>query len=221
MRALSVILLLSLGARTASADSLLEKMRAFSAEGPAYAYDMNYDDGSIAAAGRVDPTKPVGQRIVVTSPPEAAWSDDFRNGLAEMDAETKGDIWCSDFAANIPGDAKRLAETPEHVSYVFTPEPDADADKNEKKVFKRLKATALIDATDGAVLSYRMSLPKPFKPMMVAKIDTFDMNVACARAPDGRTYVRRFELDIAGSAMMQAFDERIVREITALHPLTD
>ena len=202
----------------ATADPVLEMMRAASAEGPIYAYDMTFDDGDLVAAGRVDPTQPEGSRIQVTSPPEAEWDDDFRKGLAAIEKETKGDIWCSEFAQNIPADAKLLAQTPDLASYTFTPNPDVDADKTEKKIFKKLNATATLDKMDGAILSFKMSLPKPFKPMMVAKINTFEMDVQCKRAPDGRTYIEDFSLALEGSAMMQAFDQKMRRQITALYP---
>lgn len=202
----------------ATADPVLEMMRAASAEGPVYAYDMTFDDGELQAAGRVDPTQPEGARIQVTSPPEAEWDDDFREGLAAIEKETKGDIWCSEFAQNIPADAKLLAQTPDLASYVFTPNPDVDADKTEKKVFKKLKGTVTLDKMDGAILSFKMSLPKPFKPMMVAKINTFEMDVQCTRAPDGRTYIEDFSMALEGSAMMQAFDQKMVHQITALYP---
>lgn len=107
---------------TASADPVLEMMRGNSVEGPVYAYDMSFDDGELKAAGRVDPSQPEGSRITVTSPPEADWDDDFREGLAAIEKETKGDIWCAEFAQNIPDSAEKVAETPENASYTFTPE---------------------------------------------------------------------------------------------------
>lgn len=86
-------------------------------------------------------------------------------------------------------------------------------------MFKKLNATAVLDKTDGEILSFTMSLPKPFKPMMVAKINMFEMDVQCTRAPDGRTYVKDFSMALEGSAMMQAFDQKIKRQITALYPI--
>jgi hypothetical protein len=204
---------------TATADPILEMMRAASVEGPIYAYDMSFDNGEIIAAGRVDPTQPEGSRITVTTPAEADWDDDFREGLAAIEKETKGDIWCSEFAQNIPNEAVILAQTPDFASYTFTPSPDADADKTEKKVFKKLLGTATLDKTDGAILSFKMSLPEPFKPMIVAKINTFEMDVQCTRAPDGRTYIEDFNMALEGSAMMQAFDQKMTRKITALYPI--
>jgi len=45
------------------------------------------------------------------------------------------------------------------------------------------------------------------------------MDVQCTRAPDGRTYIEDFNMALEGSAMMQAFDQKMTRKITALYPI--
>ena len=69
---------------------------------------------------------------------------------------------------------------------------------------------------DGQVLSMQMSLPKPYKPSIAAKIETFMLDASCARTPDGRTYLQDMQLQVSGSAMMQSFDQTISRRITKL-----
>lgn len=200
----------------ASADPVLEMMRSLSKEGPVYAYEMTYSDAEVTANGRIDPSKPEGERIEIFSPDKSEWSDDFREGVAEMEAETDGDIWCADFAEMVPVDAKIASEDADTVTYAFTPSPEADADKTEQKMMKKLNGRVTLAKADGAVLAFNMVLPKPYKPAMVAKINRFEMAATCDRAPDGRTYVERFDFDIAGSAMMQSFEERVSRSITKL-----
>ncbi len=200
----------------ASADPLLEMMRGFDADGPLYSYEMEVDQGGVVAIGKIDPSQPEGSRITVYSPVEEDWPDGFADGLKEMEAETDGDIWCADFADLVPENAVLQSQTEEQATYAFTPQPDADADSNERKMMKKLKGQITLDKSDGAVLAYSMSAPKPFKPAMVAKINQFAMDVACTRAPDGRTYVQDFSLNIKGSAMMQSFEESVRRKITAL-----
>ena len=205
---------------SSSADPVLEKMRGQSSEGPIYAYEMEYADTDVKAIGRVDPSQPEGSRIQVISPVEADWSDDFREGLEEMDSETDGDIWCADFAESVPDNAKLVSDTATTATYAFTPEPEEDADGMEKKLMKKIKGSITLDKDDGSILAFNMNLPKPYKPAMVAKINTFNMDATCDRAPDGRTYVSNFSMAIAGSAMMQQFEENVSRRITKLlHPV--
>ncbi|MBO6687835.1 MAG: hypothetical protein JJ931_07765 [Henriciella sp.] len=200
----------------ASADPVIEMMRSLSKDGPIYAYEMIYSDAEVSAVGKIDPSQPEGQRILVTSPAESEWSDDFREGLEEMESETDGDIWCTDFAEMVPSEISALEENDTTITYAFTPQPESDADGMEKKMMKKLKAMVTLDKTDGSVLAFNMKLPKPYKPAMVAKINMFEMDATCARAPDGRTFVETFDFKIAGSAMMQSFDETVSRKITRL-----
>lgn len=217
---MSRILILSLACAAmgapASADSVIDMMRNLSKDGPVYAYEMIYSDAGVSAVGKIDPSKPEGQRTVVTSPDESEWSDAFREGLEEMESETDGDIWCADFANLVPEKVATFEQDDTTITYAFTPQPEADADGMEKKMMKKLKALITLDKNDGSVLAFQMNLPKPYKPAIVAKVNSFEMDASCARAPDGRTFVESFDFSIAGSAMMQSFDETVSRRITKL-----
>ncbi|MEM5516013.1 hypothetical protein WNY37_03560 [Henriciella sp. AS95] len=206
----------------ASADPLLQKARASTdADGPLYAYEVDYFDGDVRTVGKIDPGQPEGSRISVYSPDESEWDEDFREMIESMDEGVDGDIFCDDFAAQIPDDAKRSGETEDGVRYAFTPLADADADGMERKVMKRMTASAVLSKEDGQVLSMQMSLPKPYKPSIVAKIETFTLDVSCARTPDGRTYLQDMQMKVSGSAMMQSFDQTVSRRITKLlEPVT-
>ena len=191
-------------------------MKAFSSDGPLYAYEMAYDDTSVTAYGQIDPSRPEGERIRVTSPARENWSKEFEDNIRDMEAETDGDIWCTSFAEMVPETAELVSSDDAAATYTFVPVPEADADGMEKKMMKKITGIVTLDAEDGAVLDFKMRLPKPYKPAMVAKINVFEMNASCARAPDGRTYVEDFSIEIAGSAMMQSCEENVSRKITKL-----
>ena len=201
---------------SASADPLLEMMRSVSKDGPIYAYEMTYSGEGVIATGKIDPSQPEGNRIVLYTPEMSELSEEFKEGVQEMDAESDGDIWGADFAEMVPDNAEATSQDEVSVTYGFTPVAEADADKTEKKMMKKMNGTVTLDKADGAVLAFSMTLPKPYKPAIVAKINRFQMDASCSRAPDGRTYVASFDFDIAGSAMMQEFDETISRQITKL-----
>lgn len=201
---------------SASADPLLEMMRSVSKDGPIYAYEMTYSGEGVIATGKIDPSQPEGQRIDLYTPEVSELSDEFQEGIEEMDAEADGDIWCTDFAEMVPTNAQATTQDDASVTYEFTPVAGADADKTEQKMMKKMNGTVTLDKSDGAVLAFSMSLPKPYKPAIVAKINRFQMDASCSRAPDGRTYIASFDFDIAGSAMMQDFDETVSRQITKL-----
>ncbi|MEO1708281.1 MAG: hypothetical protein AAFR69_11190 [Pseudomonadota bacterium] len=200
----------------ASADPLIEKAASLSTDGTLYAYEMTFKTSDMTTTGKIDPSAPEGKRITVYTPVKEDWPEDFEKGLANMDKNTTGDIWCKEFADLVPLDAKQVAETDESMTFTFNPEPPEDADGMEKKLMKKLEAEITLAKEDGAVLNYSAILPKPYKPAMVAKINTFRMSATCERAPDGRTYMQKFDFEIDGSAMMQDFSETTSRTITKL-----
>ena len=111
---------------------------------------------------------------------------------------------------------RRIEETDDTVQFAFTPVPGEESDDMERKILKKVKASATLSKADGQVLSFSMSLPKPFKPAMIAKINTFQLDATCVRAPDGRTYLEAMQMDVSGSAMMQAFSQTVTQRITKL-----
>ena len=115
-----------------------------------------------------------------------------------------------------PLDDRKLTETDTTAIYAFTPLPDEDADDMQRKVMKKVEAEITLAKEDGAVLAYQASLPKPYKPAMIAKVNTLNIDVACERAPDGRTYIQSFLFELSGSAMMNDFDEKSTRTFTRL-----
>ena len=116
----------------------------------------------------------------------------------------------------VPENAEQIAQTETTATYAFAPKPDTDADNIEKKLMKKVKGEITLAKDDGAVMDFSMVLPKPYKPAIIAKINTFNMNATCARAPDGRTYAKDFLFEIDGSAMMQDFAEKTTYSITKL-----
>ena len=208
---------LLMGALPAAADPLLDMVRTgVDADGPVYAYEMEYFDGEMRATGKIDPSQQEGQRITVYTPDETEQDEDFRKAIDAIDARVDGDIFCDDFAAQIPESARRIEENGDSVRFAFTPQPEADADKMQRKVMKKVEASALVAREDGQILDFRMSLPKPYKPAMVAKINTFQLDASCVRAPDGRTYLQDMQMNVSGSAMMQDFEQVMTRRITKL-----
>lgn len=216
MRMTSLYLLTALWPLAATADPLLEKAANISTEGALYAYEMALRREGVTITGMVDPSAPQGARIMVYSPDEADWPKGFADELVKIDKATNGDIWCKEYADLVPPDARKTGETAETVTYSFNPVPDKDADGTERKLMKKLEADITLAKEDGAVLSYSAILPKPYKPAMVVKIETFRMAAECKRSPDGRTYSQQFDFEIDGSAMMQDFSQQTSRTITKL-----
>lgn len=206
-------------AAPALAQSPLEQALSASADGPLYAFDLTLSSDEVDALMRVDPSQPEGERLSVISPEPEDWSEDFAKRVENMKANTDGEIWCQDFAENIPAaDAKLVSETDTTATYSFRPKPGAEPD-DMGKVYKHLIGKVVVDKTAPGILNYEMVAEKPFKPMPVAKIKQFEMKVACDRAPDGRTHVVSLDVTVEGSAMMKSFSQSDRQLISNLTPI--
>lgn len=215
-RSTLAIAAISILASPAAADAVLAKARAASPERAAlYTFSVDYDDGENQFIMTVDQSKPMGARVVRLTPDAATLKGDAAKKAEMLKKRTAGDIWCQSFAENIPANATRVSETNETASYAFTPVPGKDAGQMAA-AYKYLQGKATIEKKTGEIVAFDLTSPKPFKPMPVAKVDQFRMNVTCAPAPDGRTYIETISMNLAGSAMMKAFEQTEHRRVSAL-----
>ena len=214
------LIALPLLAFPAFAETPLEAALAAPTDGPAYRFDMKIDDDTLKGEAQVDPTRPEGQRLTLISPDPATLEGEAAETYAKLQARTSGEkIWCTSFKSNIPADAKLISESGEAAVYSFTPLPGDD--KDMEKVYKHLTGRVTVSKLTPAILAFEMFAEKPFKPAMVARIDNFSMKADCSPAPDGRTYISAFSLDVSGNAMMQPFSQSERREVTNLVALPD
>ncbi|OYW82459.1 MAG: hypothetical protein B7Z22_14185, partial [Hyphomonas sp. 32-62-5] len=119
--ALTALLLAAGLGLPASADALLENARAASKEGPAYLFDMVFDDGGQRLTLTVDQTRPENDRVVAMTPELSKLSGEVAKRAERLKKETKGNIWCQEFTESIPASAKRVSETASTATYHFTP----------------------------------------------------------------------------------------------------
>jgi len=184
-------------------------------QGTVYRYDVDYETDEIVSHLSVDPTKPSGQRVVVSTPPESDWTEDFIFELSSMDAEADSRIWCRDFAENIPLNSVPLSQTDTTITYEFVP---VATDEDDAKIMPNLIGLVTVTKIDPAIVDFRMYAPQSFKPMWLARIDQFDMHAQCERVPDGRTYITSLNFEISGKFGFKPLSERSSWRISAMQP---
>jgi len=205
----------------ALAETPLEKARAAPTDGPLYAFDLSIDDGKLKAKAKVDPSRPEGERLTLVSPDASTLEGDAADKYEALREATTGEnIWCSNFASNIPDDAKLISESGEAAVYSFRPIPEDKKDEMAK-VYKYLTGRVTVSKETPSILAFEMFAEKAFKPAIVARVDSFSMKATCDYAPDGRTYIRDFKMNLSGNAMMQPFTQSERREITNLVALPE
>lgn len=201
---------------TARADALLAQIMEKRYDAPVTAFTSSFTWNETEVEALIDPTRGDGERMTILSPAKADWPEGFADYVERMDASARGEIWCSDFLANVPADAERAARNGSSVTYTFTPLPDADAENEEKKLFRKLVGTLVVDSETEVIESYQMHLPAPMKPHFMARITTFDMFVRCAPAGNGNSYSDYFTFDLSGSALGNDFAQSEERRVSEL-----
>ena len=119
-------LLIAASALPAVAETPLERALEVPKEGPLYTFDVKIKDNTLDIDAKVDPSKPEGDRLSLVSPDASTFDDAQAKRFADLKQHTKGDVWCSSFAENIPDDAALLSESQEEAVYGFTPVPGED-----------------------------------------------------------------------------------------------
>lgn len=216
MRALSLLALAALALPQANADTLLSDLIAKEFATPMVAFDVAFEHEGQTFEAELDATKPEGERMVIISPDAAAWPEGFEDVVASMDKDAKGAIWCDEFLEAVPEDAERVDSDGDAATYVFTPKPEVGADGSERKLFEKLIATLVVEPETMTVQSYQLHLPEPTKPHFLAKIETFQLFVECTPHESGNSHFTRFDIDIAGSAMGNSFDQTERRRVSNL-----
>lgn len=219
---MKLILLASLltcgAALSATAQTPLGILKAKPAPVLPVAFEMSYTNNELTGRMRVDSSKPMGERLELISPAVDTLDKDAKEKLKQLQKHTEGNVWCGTIADSIPSDAVVLRETPETVTYSYVPIPDED-DKLMKRAAEYLQGTVTIRRNDPVVLSYSIIAPETFKPVVVAKIESFNMSVVCQPTSIGETAIETIAFDVSGSAMMKPIDEteqRSLGEITVL-----
>ncbi len=217
---LSGLFLLSGAAAPTDNTDYLRQALAAPVDGPVYTYVLHYEDKKIKAHGTVDPSKPRGERVTMASPPEEKWSKSLRKGIRRMDKNAEKNLWCAQTAKYIPNDAKLVKQTADTATYSFAPMADPD-DQEEQKLMRGVVGSVTVAKQNPAILEVSLIAPKPFKPMSIAKIKKFNTTVKCERAPDGRTYASDWTVHVKGSVLVKKVEQKTIRRISALKPVTN
>lgn len=130
-----------------------------------------------------------------------------RNELLEQLEDEGDDIWCDDMADRVKGNVRTVKETPQAVTFAFTP-TDPDAEDMERKMIERTEATITVDRATQTITDFTYTLLEPFKPIVIAKVHSFELKAKCVPAPNGRPYFKTLTIDVDVSALGKRQQQR-------------
>ncbi len=134
--------------------------------------------------------------------------------VSELSSDEDADIWCDDYQDIVGGPVELVSETDAHAIYSFAANAETADDKQEKKILSKTKVTVTVDKQLKEITSFNYMLTEPVKPMMIAKINTFQLEGHCASHDIGRPIVTQISTKVSGKAMGQSFDQDSLKTFT-------
>jgi hypothetical protein len=182
-----------------------------------YHYALDYTSLAVQLTATVDPTAAAGTRLEITSSKlsEDAKPEQLDKVIADLERTAPNEYWCSAMMKGVPPDAELVGESEDLAVYRFNPAPTGNSNDG---FMANLVGEISIDRKSGAVRSFNLSAPKPFRQALIAKIREFELTTRCESAPDGRTYASGFNMRISGSAAFRGFKDNVVRGLKIIQP---
>jgi len=195
---------------------------------------------------RIDPSQPAGSRaqiISVTNPESEAFVDflkDIEDPEKEM-AEQADGFWCGSVDNGLEEEASEfdpvnfevVSETPSEAiirphlgklaELLMQSEETEDMSKKERKLMKKLmervEGEITLSKPNAEMKGFRVTMTRPLKMMIVAKIKVMDVEQNCALAPNGFYHMSTLNMNVEGKALGTKFGQKMDIQISDLRLL--
>lgn len=170
-------------------------------------------DGDFRLKLLFDPNHPENLGLELVEPDEADLTKAQREFLSSINMEKPEDDVIVDQIADYAAGCTEVArETAEEIVFACVPPADEE-DEEFEQVREHLSAEAVVRKADARLVGYRVFNTAPFKPVMVAKINTLNIDMTFEElGPDGLVVLTYMREEVAGTAMFQSFSQ--VVEVT-------
>ena len=190
---------------------------------------------------RIDPSQPAGSRaqIISASNPESESLLEFLEEIEDPEknmAESADGFWCGpsqNDAAFIPADFEVISETDTEATLkpkagtlaalLMQSNDTEDMDKQErkmmKKLLKRVDGEMTLTKPNAEMKGFNVTMTRPMKMMLVAKLKVMDVEQNCALAPNGSYHLSRMNMNVEGKALGKSFSQKMDIRVSELTPL--
>lgn len=180
-----------------------------------YSFTMLARINDSSAKLTVDSSQKIGSRVKILKMLSGNLSQEITELKDELEQRPLEEIWCSDFLALIGDDIKVESRQGSSVIYSFSPIPTEDSDEDDKEFLSHMQAKIKIDGNSGAIMSVELKNTDSFRPILFAKITTFNMLVTCQRFQQ-RDRVKKVTTKVEGSLGFKDFNETESTEILSI-----
>jgi hypothetical protein len=196
-------------AQSAATAALSQAVAATAAARADYAFDVEIDTAKLNWRARFEPNATPRLRLV--SPRRDELENNQRRAFDRMAEDFDGVSWCASEHMGRVTDVRLLREDATSATYAFQPTPESIRGEQARQFANRLRGEMTIDKTARDVTRVRLYTPEAFNPFPLVRVDSANIVVTCATAPNGRRFAAETVSEFRGSALGQDFNERSVQ----------
>lgn len=209
----------------ASVPDLLKHALASPSASQLFAYDFEDvivdKDGQRTVRGRVDPSRPKGDRVTIT------FLEDLRKRPADLEStdaryekSADGDIFCDTASREDVTDVIDKGAAPDGGRvFEFKPKPEPHAERMIKELTPKMLAEAVVDEINGHLRSFSARLTQKHTVALFGQVKSATYAAECAALPNGRAYTTRTNLDALISALGRSYRQQTVQVISNVTPI--
>jgi hypothetical protein len=211
-------------AHATSVPDLLKRALSSPSSGQLFAYDFEDiildKDGQRTVRGRVDPSRPKGDRVTIT------FLEDLRKRPADLEDTDKryeksadGDIFCDTASReDVTNVVDKGAAPGGGRVFEFNPKPEPQAETMVKELAPKMSAEAVVDELSGLLRSFTATLTQKHNVAVFGQVKSATYQAECEALPNGRAYTARTNLDALVSAMGRSYRQQTVQVISNVTP---
>jgi hypothetical protein len=196
-------------AQSAAAGALAQAVAATAAANADYAFDVEIDTAKLNWRARFEPNATPRLRLV--TPRRDQLENDQRRAFDRIAEDFEGVSWCASEHMGRVADVRLVREDETSEVYAFQPTPESIRGEQARQFANRLRGEMTIDKAARDVTRVRLYTPEAFSPFPLVRVDSANIVVTCATAPNGRRFAAETVSEFRGSALGQEFNERSVQ----------
>ena len=209
LAAVAVFLASQAFAQSIGATLLTQAVEATEAAKTDYAFDFELDSAKAKWRARFEPDASPQLRLVAPSRDEL--ESDQRRAFDRMAEDFEGISWCASEGMGRVADVRLLREDETTATYSFQPTRESIRGEQARRFADRMRGEVTVTKAAPDISRLRLFVPEAFSPMLMVRVDHFNMLITCQTAPNGRRYAADVTVDVRGSALGQDFSERTVQ----------
>jgi hypothetical protein len=210
--------------RSASVPDLLRRALSPPPSSQLFAYDFEDviadKDGKRTIRGRVDPSRPKGDRVTITFLQDLRTHPaDLTSTDARYEKGADGDIFCDTASRADVTNVVDRGKTPGGGRlFQFNPAPEPHAERMVKELMPKMSAEAVVDEISGLLRSFSARLTQKHSVSLFGQVKSATYSAQCAALPNGRAYAARIDLNALVSALGRTYRQQTVELISNVTP---